>query len=199
MKKILLSAAVCLLSVAATAQPAQRLIDQYADHTVSLIVAVEGLTDQAWAFRESAERWSIGEVVEHIVLAEQLLLEQVRQSVLTSPETQPAPVDEQAQADEQVARNIVDRTRPAQAPPPAQPTGKYQSPTEALRAFIQVRSQTLALLEQYDEATLRRHRADSPLEMPLDGYQWMLFIVGHGQRHLQQIAQVKAHAGYPGM
>jgi hypothetical protein len=31
----------------------------------------------------------------------------------------------------------------------------------------------------------------------LDGYQWLLMISLHSERHAAQIAEVKAHAAYP--
>ena len=31
----------------------------------------------------------------------------------------------------------------------------------------------------------------------IDGFQWLLFTVGHSERHLAQLKEVKADAEYP--
>jgi hypothetical protein len=31
----------------------------------------------------------------------------------------------------------------------------------------------------------------------LDGYQWLLLLSAHTERHTAQIAEVKAHTGFP--
>ena len=40
-----------------------------------MLQAIDGLTDQQWTFKPTPERWSVGEVVEHIVLADALLFD----------------------------------------------------------------------------------------------------------------------------
>lgn len=38
---------------------------------------------------------------------------------------------------------------------------------------------------------------DRPLGKKLDGYQWVLFISAHSERHTKQINEVKADPGFP--
>lgn len=45
---------------------------------------------------------------------------------------------------------------------------------------------------------LRRHLAPSPVvKKDLDGYQWILTLVGHSERHTLQILEVKADPNFP--
>jgi hypothetical protein len=47
---------------------------------------------------------------------------------------------------------------------------------------------------------LKEHTADHPFAVfgTLNAYQWLIYIPLHNIRHNQQIAEVKASAGYPG-
>jgi hypothetical protein len=44
---------------------------------------------------------------------------------------------------------------------------------------------------------LRDHAVDSPLNKKLDGYEWILFIAAHSERHTKQILEVKADPNFP--
>jgi len=89
---------------------------------------------------------------------------------------------------------VPDRTHKAQAPEPLQPSNRYGSPADALKHFIESRATTEALLNS--SAGLRDHVSDSPLGK-LDGYEFILFIAAHSERHTKQINEVKADANFP--
>ena len=44
---------------------------------------------------------------------------------------------------------------------------------------------------------LREHAITSPLGKELDGYEWVLFIAAHSERHTKQIDEVKADPNFP--
>ena len=56
----------------------------------------------------------------------------------------------------------------------------------------------LATTEDYLKSTagLRAHQADSPLGK-LDGYEWVLLIAAHSDRHTKQMMEVKADPNFP--
>ena len=72
-------------SFTAAAQPAQEttmtaaeraeVIELLQKSEQELEKAIAGLTDAQWSFKPGPDRWSVGEVVEHIVLADALLFE----------------------------------------------------------------------------------------------------------------------------
>ena len=64
-----------------------------------------------------------------------------------------------------------------------------------MKHFIESRSKTEDLLK--NTPGLRQHAMDSPLGMKLDGYEWILFIAAHSERHTKQINEVKADPNFP--
>jgi hypothetical protein len=57
-----------------------------------------------------------------------------------------------------------------------------------------------ATLEYVRQATDNLHHHFAPLGAlgDLDGYQWLLLLASHTERHVAQMDEVKAHPGYPG-
>lgn len=64
-----------------------------------------------------------------------------------------------------------------------------------LKHFGESRARTIAFLN--DTQDLRDHAIDSPLGKKLDGYQWLLFIAAHSDRHTKQMLEVKADPAFP--
>ena len=52
----------------------QVVIEQLASSEARLLELVEGLTPEQWRFRETPERWSIAENIEHCVVFERFIL-----------------------------------------------------------------------------------------------------------------------------
>ena len=61
--------------------------------------------------------------------------------------------------------------------------------------LITERAKTVAFLNNTKD--LRDHAIDSPLGKKLDGYEWVLFISAHTERHTKQIDEVKADPNFP--
>jgi hypothetical protein len=59
--------------------------------------------------------------------------------------------------------------------------------------------ETRATTEDFLNKTpdLREHAIDSPFGKKLDGYEWVLFIAGHSDRHTKQILEVKSNPNFP--
>ncbi|HEX4426511.1 MAG TPA: DinB family protein, partial [Terriglobales bacterium] len=82
-----------------------------------------------------------------------------------------------------------------QAPEPLKPTNRYGSPEASIKHFVESRQQTIDFLKQHDD--LRTHSMEGPTGNKLDGYQWILLIAGHSERHTKQINEVKADPNFP--
>jgi hypothetical protein len=97
-------------------------------------------------------------------------------------------------ADKLVTTAIADRSHKVQAPEPLAPKSRW-TPQESLDQFLKRRART----EEYLKTTagLRDHVIDSPLGQPLDGYEWLLYISAHSDRHTKQILEVKADPNFP--
>jgi hypothetical protein len=197
MKKILLL--VCALVCFSTASFGQALTAAdrekgvaYLEQTRDAVVAAtNGLSAAQWKFKAAPDKWSVAETLEHITLAEDYLFGYVKGQVMKSPA---GPPDRDiAKIDAMVLAMIPDRSQKRQAPPELVPTGRW-TPAETLDHFLKARAATIEYLKTTPD--LREHVADSPLGQ-LDGYEWLLFIGAHSERHTKQMLEVKADPAFP--
>ncbi|HST13179.1 MAG TPA: DinB family protein [Terriglobales bacterium] len=155
--------------------------------------ATQGLSAAQWNFKPAPDKWSVAEVTEHIAAAEEYIRGMVVSKVMVGP-ARPAGEDV-AVIDEMVLKMIPDRSHPAQAPDPLKPTNRFGSPEGSLKHFMEARATTEDFLTKTPD--LREHAVDSPLGKKLDGYEWVLFIAAHSDRHTKQILEVKANPNFP--
>ena len=190
---VLLCAATSASSQTLTAADRDRAM-QYLESTKQAVLdATAGLSEAQWNFKPAPDRWSVAEVVEHIAAAEDFLMGMVTNQVMKAP-TRPAGDDVKA-IDDMVVAKIPDRSHKAQAPEPLTPTNRFGSAQASLKHFTDARAQTEIFLKTHDD--LREHAIDSPMGKKLDGYEWVLFIAGHSERHTKQINEVKADPNFP--
>jgi len=167
---------------------------QYLESTKQgVLAATAGLCEAQWNFKPAPDRWSVAEVTEHIAAAEDFLMGMVTTQVMKAP-ARPAGEDVKA-IDDMVVATLPDRSQKKQAPEPLKPTNRYGSPAASLKHFTEARAQTEAFLKTHDD--LRDHAIDSPMGKKLDGYEWVLFVAGHSERHTKQINEVKADPNFP--
>jgi uncharacterized damage-inducible protein DinB len=157
-----------------------------------VVEATKGLSPSQWNFKPGPDRWSVAEVVEHIAVVEEFLLENTSQKVMKAPAGNAD--RDYARTDELVLTAIADRTKRVQAPEPVVPKGRW-SPQESLGRFLKVRQRTVEFLKSTPD--LRDHVVDSPLGQPLDAFQWLLYISAHSDRHTKQMLEVKADPNFP--
>lgn len=166
---------------------------QYLEQTRDgVAAAVKGLSEAQLKFKPAPDRWSVAETLEHIALAEDFIFQNITDKIMKAPAG--APDRDTAKADAFVLAAIPDRSHKAKAPEPLTPTGRW-TPAEALDHFEKSRARTIEFLESTPD--LRAHVVDSPLGQPLDGYEWLLFIAAHSERHTKQILEVKADPNFP--
>src|SRR5262245_38970271 len=202
MKRILIVTAAVLLAVLARADAAfaQTVSPEDRDRAVkylestrdNVVQATKGLTEEQWNYKPSVFKWSVAQVVEHIAAAEDLLRGLLVQNVLKAP---PAPGLDTKAGDQRVLAMVPDRSVHVEAPPPLRPTNRFSSPQEALKHFVESRAKTIELLQNTPD--LRAHATDSPIFKKLDGYEWVLFIAAHSERHTKQLNEVKADPKFP--
>jgi hypothetical protein len=165
------------------------------DTKQGVVDATKGLSPAQWNFKPAPDRWSVAEVTEHIAAAEDYLFGMVNDQVMKAP---PRPAGEDVKPiDDMVMMAVPDRSQKRQAPEPLKPTNRYGSPQASLKHFEDSRAKTEDFLSKHDD--LRAHAVDSPLGKKLDGYEWVLFIAGHSERHTKQINEVKANPNFPKM
>jgi uncharacterized damage-inducible protein DinB len=153
------------------------------------------LTEAQWSYKPGPDRWSVGEVVEHLALTEPFLFE-LHEKTLKSPAAPPEKREATKGKDEAIRTKIPDRTNKVTAPEPLKPGGSLGDRTKVLAAFEERRAKTLDYVDK-TTADLRAHVSDQSPLGPVDSYQWLLYIAAHTERHLGQIREVKASAQFP--
>jgi hypothetical protein len=200
-KKLMAGAAIAVLACsAATSLRAQEVTQadkdraiQYLEKTKQGVIdATKGLSDAQWNFKAGPDRWSIAQCMEHIAAAEDYIRGIVVEKVMAAPAV---PGRDLKKTDDAVVATIPDRSQKAQAPEPLVPTNRFGSPDASLKHFLESRETT----EDFLKTTpgLRDHAVDSPMGTKLDGYQFILLIAAHSERHTKQILEVKADPNYP--
>ena len=195
-------------SILLTALPAdQTVTSSELDHArlylqqtqAGAVGATKGLSPEQWSFKPAPERWSIAEIVEHMVLVQDFVLGPVRQQLAKAPV--PGSRDT-ARVDAIVVNQLPDRTAKFQAPEFVQPTGRW-TPAGSMERLLKNYAQFTDFLEKTPD--LRQHAVDSPplkavskgSYTTMDGYQWILAAAAHVERHTKQILEVKADANFP--
>lgn len=204
MKRAVLGSVALLLAVCGAAAARAQDVSQadkdralaYLESTKKGVVeATKGLSDAQWNFKPGPDRWSVAEVMEHLAAAEDLLRGMTQENVMKTPAIPPRDTAELKKIDDSVIAMVPDRTHKVEAPEPLRPTNRFGSPAEAEKHFLESRATTEGYLK--DTTDLRVHAVDSPMGMKLDGYEWILLIAAHSERHTKQMLEVKADPNFP--
>ena len=198
MRKFSLLWALILLTTAALAQtltPADREkgLKLLQDTRDGIVAATKGLSEAQLKFKPAPDKWSVAETLEHIALAEDFLFQNVTDKIMKAPA---GPADrDTAKLDGMILAAVPDRSQKRQAPGPLVPNGRW-TPAETLDHFLKSRTRTIEFLQSTPD--LRQHAsAENPFQQPMDGYDWLLFIGAHSERHTKQIEEVKANPNFP--
>jgi uncharacterized damage-inducible protein DinB len=176
--------------------PAERsfLVDQLEATQKTVLAALHDVNDAQWKFKPAPDVWSVQQVAEHIVLAEDFLLKTVTDQILKTPAV-PRLANANPEFDKKFFEGVQDRSRKATAPEPIVPTGKYASAEDAVKEFMARRARTIAYVKSTND-DLRAHAVSGPVGQ-MDGYQFLLLLASHSARHSAQIREVQANPGYP--
>jgi len=189
-----------LLMAAGTGASAQEVTQaekdralQYLESTKKgVLEATKGLSEAQWNFKPAPDRWSVAQVMEHIAAAEDFLRTLDKEKVMLAPGGEAG--RDVKKTDEAVLAMVPDRTNKVQAPEPLVPTNRFGSPDGSVKHFVESRATTEDFLK--NTAGLRDHVMESPMGK-LDGYEFVLLIAAHSERHTKQINEVKADPNFP--
>ena len=166
---------------------------KYANDTrEDFVKQLTGLSDTQLNFRAAEGRWTIGEIAEHIIVVENALRGMV-EGGMKSPA--PACKDEFRINDVSVILTITNRQQKFQAPEQVRPNGRWKTVPDLLANFDTTRKTSIDYLKNMKE-DMRSHFASMPLGR-LDAFQGYLFMIGHSERNLAQLKEVKADPKYP--
>ena len=174
---------------------------EYFDRTfISIMEATKGLSESQWRFKPAPDRWSITEILEHMVLAEERILGPIRDQLAQAPPPEAGRDDRAIEA--VVWERMPDASLKVKAPAVIQPTGDWTLDA-ALTRLIRNYQRLVELIKTTPD--LREHVLPSaPLKFlsqgkyeTMDGYQFALTAVAHDELHVRQSLEVKADPDYP--
>ena len=166
-----------------------------------VIGAIKGLSESQWTFKPAPDRWSIGQIIEHVIFVQERVAGPIQEQLASAPES-PAGRDCQA-VDAIVINQFPNRLAKFQAPPiAANPAGAYGL-AEAADRLAANAARLSGCLKSVPN--LRGHVVPSPplkavsqgAYEVMDGYQWILAAAAHTERHTKQILEVKAESDFP--
>jgi hypothetical protein len=178
-----------------TATERAQLLEWLDQSRTGFLAALDGLSEAQWRWKPAPDRWSVGEIAEHIVLGEALLFSTAQHALSVPPNPN---CDEHTKGKtELIVRVMPVRRGVAQAPEPIKPRDSLQR-TEIAERFERQRADIVEFAAG-TQLALKRHTAEHPFPFfgTLNAWQWLIYVPLHSLRHIKQIAEVKATPGYP--
>ena len=168
--------------------PVARLLE---DSHADLQRALTGVEDEFCSRKPAAGGWSITEIIEHLIIVEKRV-PRLLQAKLPEQELAPDTLNVQ-EKDAELVEWVSSYTFKVNAPELVKPTGRYKSCRQALEDFVAARQRTLTYVRSAPPY-LRGRLLPHPLLGLIDGYQWLLALAAHTQRHVKQIDEIKTAA-----
>jgi len=160
----------------------------------AVLNAVKGLSEAQLNFKPAADKWSVEDCMKHIAVTE-ITLWHMTDSII-SQTANPEKRSDIKMTDDDVKKNIEDRTNKVKTYPSMEPRNtSFKNLEEAMNSFKENRSKLISYVKNTD-ADLRNHVATLPFAS-FDCYQMILFIGAHSQRHLRQMEEVKGDPNFP--
>jgi hypothetical protein len=172
----------------------QLVLDQLAASEARLLELVDGLSAAQWNFRETPERWSIAENIEHVIVFERFIT-----GVIANALEGPVELEKKALAGgkEHLVLGLANaRETKFSAREVVRPTGRWPNPTEMIAELRATRAGTIAFARETQDG-LRDHFFPHIAFGDLDCYQWLVVMAQHGARHALQIEEIQADPAYP--
>lgn len=172
----------------------KELLDFIQWTTRELKNSLKGLSSAQLNFKPGPDAWSPQDCLYHIAYSEGALRNTL-DAALKAP-ADPSSKASLTTTDMEIKNYIMDRSTKYKTATPFEPlnTG-FHSFKEAMDAF-DVKREMLVDFIKTTELDLRNHIVVRTFGK-MDGYQFILFLAGHTNRHTQQIEEAKGIAGYP--
>ena len=170
------------------------LVDNLSRTRDSIIAEAKNLSQAQWNFKESPDRWSINQIVEHLAIWELLLQREVSQALVAGPR---AELNKDARTDSAVVGFLMEEnphiateyTKPFTF---TVPMGLNEGKNN-LALFLKMRNEGV----NYVDSTATDLRAYFLRPGRGNVHQVFITIFAHTDRHLRQIRKVKLDPKYP--
>src|SRR5258706_2530645 len=112
---------LCASDAKMTAEERTKVLSWLAESRKEFLAAIDGVSEKQWTWKSAPERWSIGEVAEHVVLAEASQFANVKKA-LASPANEKWEAETNGKT-ERLEAILAPRLGRVQAPEPIVPKG----------------------------------------------------------------------------
>lgn len=157
----------------------------------TLISETQGLSKAQWNFRETPERWSIAEIVEHLGNWELLWGRELQMMSQNKPQPE---LRKTCQPDSYYHDFIMEE-KPHISPDLSRPTGLIEG-SNTIMWFTKLRDINIKFAENL-KIDMRDYFENTNMQYPRNMYNVYIYVWGHVDRHIRQIKKVKAHPNYP--
>jgi hypothetical protein len=170
------------------------LLDNLARTRDSVTKETQNLSKAQWNFKESPDRWSINQIVEHLAIWELLLQREISQALLSGPR---AELNKEGRTDSAVIAFLMEEkphiateyTKPFTF---TVPMGSNDGKNN-LAWFLKMRNEGI----DYVDSTMADLRVYFLRPGRGNVHQVFITIFAHTDRHLRQIRRVKSDANFP--
>ncbi len=157
-----------------------------------LLKETADLTEGQWHFKESQDRWSINQIVEHLSLWELILMHEISVSLRIGPIDHFDPNIPDSTFLNQDPDINPNKTRSFTTPFSYTVPLGYNDGIDNVNWWLGMRAESIEFLQD-ETRNLRRHY----INFGQNVHQQYLIIFSHTDRHLKQISRVKQHPDYP--
>lgn len=164
----------------------KELIVELEKNQSQLHTTLSTVSEELFCHQPSEDRWSIAELVEHIILVEKGVLKSIKKyGAKPRSEKIVSALDK-----DQVRKVANNRARKIKAPDLFIPKGIFKNKAAAIEAFNQHRSEVGDFITT---TTLPLHSIGFPHMVigMLNGMSWFSFMASHCHRHILQIEELK--------
>jgi len=168
----------------------ERVVAYLLETRAALVESTRDLDQARWLHKPGPDQWSAAECVEHLSVTESSLC----RVLLAMPDRPAASEIELAQAagkEDLIVKAVPSRGRKVKGPEGAMPRLETDDPAAILGRFLSVRERTIEFARTTDHP-LRTRLFPHFFFGPLDGFQWLIFMAAHSERHRRQIEEVKS-------
>jgi hypothetical protein len=169
------------------------LLDNLTRNKQELIDETKNLSRKQWNFKESPDRWSINQIVEHIDRYEMIFMHEISVAIQMGPIPNfphhlPDSLFLDQDPNDLKKNNTTDFTKPFTI---SVPLGNNEGASNMIW-FNKMREESI----EYLKSTTQNIRVYY-INFNPDMHQKFMTIFTHADRHLRQIRRVKAHSNYP--
>ncbi|MGB9409191.1 MAG: DinB family protein [Terracidiphilus sp.] len=168
-----------------TEQEREQILASLEQGRTALLQALQGVPEEMAARSPAPGSWSILGCVEHLVISEDYLFQQI-----VTSERSPSPLFNERREALMPVRGL-DRSWRMESPPEGCPTGRFPTLSEAVRHFLVYRERTVQFVRDNREE-LRSRVTTHPIMGTVNCHEMLLSIAVHCLRHVKQIEEAKA-------